>query len=148
MTGLSGGGWQTIVLSSLDKRVSVAVPVAGYDSFVSDAEHPEWVGVDIEWNATDFRKDQDYTTLTAMRAPRPTLLVYNAEDDCCFRAPIVKPYIFDAIKPFFRVFGRDDRFSWHENTDPADHNYQLDNRVQSYRFFSKHFGLPSVDEEI
>ena len=32
MTGLSGGGWQTIVLSSLDPRVKVAIPVAGYSS--------------------------------------------------------------------------------------------------------------------
>src|SRR2546422_7998332 len=32
----------------------------------------------------------DYTHLTAMMAPRPTLLIYDAEDDCCFRAPLVK----------------------------------------------------------
>src|SRR2546423_10656703 len=34
-----------------------------------------------------------YTTLfrSAMMAPRPTLLIYDAEDDCCFRAPLAKP---------------------------------------------------------
>lgn len=32
VTGLSGGGWQTIVLSSLDQRVKAANPVAGFSS--------------------------------------------------------------------------------------------------------------------
>ena len=38
VTGLSGGGWQTIVLSALDERVRLAVPVAGYSSLVSRIE--------------------------------------------------------------------------------------------------------------
>lgn len=147
VTGLSGGGWQTIVLSALDQRVAVAIPVAGYCSLVSRIERPRDTG-DIEQNATDLLVGQDYPHLTAMRAPRPTLLVYNAEDDCCFRAPLVKPYIFDDVKPFFRLYGREDAFAWHENTDPSDHNYQLDNRLQSYRFFSKHFGLSRIEDEI
>ena len=147
VTGLSGGGWQTIVLSALDERVSVAVPVAGYSSIVSRIERVPDTG-DIEQNATDLLTVVDYPHLTAMRAPRPTLLIYNAEDDCCFRAPLVKPYIFDYVRPFFRLFGREDNLAWHENTDPSTHNYQLDNRLQSYRFFVKHFGLPSADSEI
>src|SRR5688572_112048 len=147
VTGLSGGGWQTIVLSALDERVSVSVPVAGYSSLTSRIERPGDIG-DVEQNATDLLVDSDYSHLTAMRAPRPTLLIYNAEDDCCFRAPLVKPHIFDAVKPFYRLHGREDAFAWHENKDPADHNYQLDNRIQSYRFFARHFGLPAIDEEI
>jgi dienelactone hydrolase len=148
VTGLSGGGWQTITLSALDERVTVAVPVAGYSSLMTGIEHPEYVGNDIEQNATDFRDGQDYAHLTAMRAPRPTLLIYNAEDDCCFRAPLVKEGVFDAIKPFFRLLGKEDVFRWHENTDPGTHNYHLDNRMQSYQFFAKHFGLPAIDAEI
>jgi dienelactone hydrolase len=147
VTGLSGGGWQTIVLSALDERVSVSIPVAGYSSLVARLERTGDIG-DIEQNATDLLAGQDYPHLTAMRAPRPTLLIYNAEDDCCFRAPLIKKNIFDEVKPFFRLVGKESSFAWHENLDPSDHNYQLDNRLQSYRFFTRHFGLPVVETEI
>jgi hypothetical protein len=147
MTGLSGGGWQTIVLSALDERISAAVPVAGYASFLSRLERMMDIG-DIEQNPADMFVRIDYAHLTAMRAPRPTLLVYNAEDSCCFRAAFVKRENFDAVLPFFRLYQREDNLGWHENTDPADHNYQLDNRLQSYRFFGKHFGLSGTGEEI
>jgi hypothetical protein len=147
MTGLSGGGWQTIVLSALDERISAAVPVAGHASFLSRLERMTDIG-DIEQNPTDMFVSIDYAHLAAMRAPRPTLLIYNAEDNCCFRAAFVKRENFDAVLPFFRLYGREDGLAWHENTDPSDHNYQLDNRLQSYRFFGKHFGLPPASEEI
>lgn len=146
VTGLSGGGWQTIVLSALDERVTAAAPVAGYSAFVSRVERPADTG-DIEQNATDLLTVADYPHLTALRAPRPTLLIYNAEDDCCFRAPLVKPYIFDAVRPFFRLYGAEDRFGWHENTDPSTHNYELDNRLHAYRFFASHLAVPSLKEE-
>jgi len=144
---LSGGGWQTIVLSALDERIGPAAPVAGYASFLSRLERMTDIG-DIEQNPADMFASIDYAHLTAMRAPRPTLLMYNAEDNCCFRAAFVKRENFDAVLPFFRLYGREDNFGWHENTDPADHNYQLDNRLQSYRFFEKHLGLSGTGEEI
>jgi dienelactone hydrolase len=147
VTGLSGGGWQTIVLSSLDPRVTVSVPVAGYSAFVSKLERVGDYG-DNEQVPQDFLAGQDYSHLTAMRAPRPTLIIDNAEDDCCFRAPLVKPYVYDDVQPFFRLFGKEDVFEWHENTDPSTHNYQLDNRLQAYRFFSKYFGMPVIEQEI
>jgi dienelactone hydrolase len=147
MTGLSGGGWQTITLSSLDERVSVAVPVAGYGSLISEIDRGRY-GYDIEQAPTDFFVGLDSSHITAMRAPRPTLLIYNAEDDCCFRAPLIKPYIFDQVQPYFRLFGRQDDFQWHENRDPGTHNYQLDNRRQAYQFFSKHFALKTIPDEV
>lgn len=147
VTGLSGGGWQTIVLSSLDPRVLVSIPVAGYSSLMSKLEHRDDFG-DNEQVPADFLDGQDYTTLTAMRAPRPTLLIHNAEDDCCFRAALVKPYTYDEVKPFFALFGKEAAFAWHENTDPSTHNYQVDNRLAAYRFLSKEFGMPVIDHEI
>ena len=146
VTGLSGGGWQTIILSALDERVALSIPVAGYSSLISRLERAGDIG-DIEQNATDLLMGQDYAHFTAMLAPRPALLIYNAEDDCCFRAPLVKPHIFDAIQPFYALHRARERFAWHENTDPADHNYQLDNRTQSYRFVAKHFDLSAPDSE-
>ena len=146
VTGLSGGGWQTILLSALDERVNVSVPVAGYASLRSRLERPGDIG-DIEQNATDLLAGQDYSHFTAMRTPRPTLLVYNAEDDCCFRAPLVKPYVFDAVQPFFKLYGKPENLAWHENRDPATHNYQLDNRLAAYKFFSRAFGIPEITDE-
>ena len=148
MTGLSGGGWQTIVLSSLDERVKVAVPVAGFSSIIPrvEAKHYGDIG-DFEQSATDFFEGRDYTYLAALMAPRPTLLAYNAEDDCCFRAAMVKPLIYDAIRPFFALYGKESEFAWHENRDPGTHNYQLDNRIAAYEFFSRQFKLRPIKED-
>ena len=44
VTGLSGGGWQTIMLSSLDERVKMCNPVAGYSSLLTRIEHSKDMG--------------------------------------------------------------------------------------------------------
>ena len=146
VTGLSGGGWQTIILSSLDERVTLAVPVAGYSAFRARVERVGDTG-DYEQNATDMLTVADYPRLTALRAPRPTLLVYNAEDDCCFRAPLVKPDVYNAVRPVFAALGAGDQFAWHENTDPSDHNYQLDNRMAFYAFAAQNLGVKPIEAE-
>ncbi len=153
VTGLSGGAWQTIVLSALDERVHAAIPVSGYFPMVGGLARQGDVG-DMEYNPPDLRVHVDYTTLTAMRAPKPTLLIYATEDPYCCRAQVEKPELYDPVKPFYKLFGKEGAFAWHENTDPGTHNYQLDNRQQSYDFFCKHFDLPCdarelpVDDEI
>jgi hypothetical protein len=147
MTGLSGGGWQTIVLSALDERVRLSIPVAGYEPLSVNIVHPRDTD-DVEQEASDFRQGQDYTHLTALLAPRPALLIFNVEDDCCFRAPMVKEEVFDRIRPFYDLYGKSANFAWHENLDPGSHNYQLDNRQQSYAFLAKHFGLSAGSREI
>ncbi len=147
VTGLSGGGWQTVLLSGLDERVSVAAEVAGFGAQASNLTRPEDTD-EVEESASDLTVDEDYPFLVALRAPRPTLLMHNAEDDCCFRADLVKPYIYEPIRPFFALFGQEDALAWHENRDPGTHNYQLNNRQHAYAFFSQHFHLLSIPEEI
>ena len=90
VAGLSGGGWQTIVISSLDTRVTLANPVAGYSSFLhadSQLLGPGRFGAD----AVDLAATADYAHLTAMLAPRVALLTYNEKDNCCFAAPHALP---------------------------------------------------------
>jgi len=147
VTGLSGGGWQTVMISSLDKRVNVMVEVAGIGSLESNLTRPT-DSSDIEEDATDLMMGFDYPFLLAMRAPRPTLLIHNEQDDCCFLAPLVKPYVFEQILPFFRLYDSENALRWHENVDPGTHNYQLDNRQQAYAFFSEHFHLAPAATEI
>ena len=53
VTGLSGGGWQTIFVSALDRRVTLANPVAGYSSFLTRIHHVEDLG-DSEQTPSDL----------------------------------------------------------------------------------------------
>lgn len=148
MTGLSGGGWQTILLSALDERVRVTVPVAGFSSIASRVEVNDYGDVgDPEQSPTDLFQGSDYTHLLAMVAPRPALLAYNAEDECCFRASAVKPLLFDPIRTVYEAYRHPDLLQWHENVDPGTHNYQLDNRRAAYNFFAKHFRMNAFEED-
>ncbi|HDZ20381.1 hypothetical protein LCGC14_0397710 [marine sediment metagenome] len=138
MTGLSGGGWQTIVASALDERITVSVPVAGYTTVRGRLFSPGEVG-DLEQVPADLCTVLDFDTMTAMLAPRPTLLILNDRDDCCFRTDRTKPLIVDPVRPIFDACGAE--FAFHNNIDPGLHNYDADNRSQLYQFLAKHFGL-------
>jgi hypothetical protein len=138
MTGLSGGGWQTIILSSLDRRVSLANPVAGYSSFRTRVEFFSDLG-DSEQTPTDLASIADYTHLTALRAPRPTLLTYNSKDECCFLADHALQPLLDAAKPIFELAGTGTRLRAHVNSDPGTHNFERENREAFYKMLGDHF---------
>jgi hypothetical protein len=130
VSGLSGGGWQTIVISSLDKRVTLANPVAGYGSFRTNILFDD-LG-DSEQVPTDMALVADYTHLTALRAPRPTLLTYNASDDCCFKSGHALQPLVEAARPIFALYGAEDKLRSHVNHVPGTHNFEQENREQFY----------------
>jgi dienelactone hydrolase len=138
VTGLSGGGWQTILISSLDPRVTIAAPVAGYSSFVTRAQFPEPDLGDSEQTPVDLASIADYTTLTAMRAPKPTMISNNAYDNCCFRGDYANAPLMWAARPFYALYGAADKLSAHINFD-AGHNYGQENREAFYRFVRDNF---------
>lgn len=138
VAGLSGGGWQTITISSLDPRVTLANPVAGYSSFRTRARNHSDLG-DSEQTPSDLGSVADYTHLTALRAPRPTLLTFNAKDNCCFAADHALQPLLDAASPVYKLFGVEDRLRSHINYDPGNHNFERDNREAFYRAIGDFF---------
>ncbi len=157
VAGLSGGGWQTIIISSLDERVTLADPVAGYSSFRTRARFLSDLG-DSEQTPNDLATVADYAQLTAMRAPRPTLLTFNSKDNCCFASGHALQPLLDAAKPIFRLYGKEAALRWHVNDDPGTHNFEKDNRQAFYRILGDFFypgdknfdpkEIPTADDEI
>ncbi len=138
VTGLSGGGWQTIYLSALDPRVKLTCPVAGYSGFRTRIRHHKDLG-DSEQTPCDMATVADYTHLTALMAPRPTLLTYNAKDECCFEAGYALPPLLESAGPIFKLYGKEAALRSHVNHDPGTHNYEKDNRQAFYRMLGDHF---------
>ena len=137
-TGLSGGGWQTIFLGAMDPRVALIAPVAGYSSFLTRSRHASDLG-DAEQTPVDLATVTDYALMTAMLAPRPALLTFNAKDDCCFAADHALAPLLEAAAPIYRLHGKEANLRSHVNQDPGTHNYLKDNRQALYRMLGDHF---------
>src|SRR6266480_4769033 len=105
-------------------------------------------GLDYLYNHPSVDRNRVGVTGLSSGGWQTILLIYDAEDDCCFRAPLVKPLVYDSVKPFFKLYGREDVFPWYQIRDPGTHNYQLNNREHAYRFFSAQFGLPPIEKEV
>ena len=147
MTGLSGGGWQTALLAALDERVKVVVPVAGHSPVWQRSGCIEDIG-DQEQCPTDLCSAADYDTLSALFAPRPTLLIYNHNDNCCFQTKRTRKSIYEPLLPVYDMFGASDKLAFYDNTDPGTHNYERDSRRQLYQFLDQHFGLDTADDDL
>jgi hypothetical protein len=84
MTGLSGGGWTTVVYAAIDPRITLSVPVAG--SLPLYLRFPASAG-DTEQNLSTFYTLAGYPDLHVMGsfgAGRRQVQVLNRRDDCCF----------------------------------------------------------------
>jgi hypothetical protein len=138
VSGLSGGGWQTIFISSLDPRVTLANPVAGYSGFRTRVQKAKDLG-DSEQTPCDLAAVADYEHLTALLAPRPALLTYNAKDDCCFEAGYALPPLLNAARPIYKLHGKEANLRSHINIEPGTHNFEKDNREALYRALGAYF---------
>ena len=147
MTGLSGGGWQTAVLTAIDERIGVSVPVSGHAPIWHRATRRWQDHGDLEQTPVDLCTVADYDTLTAMFAPRPALLVHSVNDGI-FRPEFMRPALYSPARKGYEKLGVPRNIGFYANKDPGTHNYEKDIREQLYKFLKNAWTLDISTEDI
>lgn len=124
VTGASGGGTQTFIVSAIDDRVSAAAPVNMISSTMQ--------GGCVCENTPLLRIGTNNMEIGALLAPKPLLMV-SATGDWTKLTPQVE---FPMIRGVYELFGAADRVV--NAHIEAEHNYNKASREAMYRFFGKY----------
>jgi hypothetical protein len=138
MTGASGGGTQTFLLSAVDQRIKFAAPA----NMVS----AEMQGGDFCENAPGLRVGTFNVEIAAMMAPRPMLLV-STSGDWTHNVP---NFEYPAIRKIYSLYDRNAYVSNAHFVFP-EHNFNQNSRGAVYQFFQKYMtpesGSRAIEEE-
>ncbi len=132
MTGASGGASQTLLLSAVDERVKVVVPVNMLSLY--------YQGGCICENAPGLRIGVSNLDIAGLIAPRPLLMV-SCTGDWTEHTPQVE---YPALRRLYALFLKEDLEADYDTPNQLqyvqiheEHNYNKESREAAYNFFAR-----------